>query len=223
MYEVEIKSLLGEKQNADSFREQLMNNGAVLVRDAYTQLNHYFTADKGSLVNLTEKLSSYLSENRLLELRDLVEQGIEYSIRTRSMNDKVLFVLKMSIDDTTSDNGIARREFEQSVELSLDDLDALLVESGCKYQAKWSRTREEYTFDGMNVSLDKNAGYGYLTEFEMVVDDQNLVDTARDKIYDALNQFNLVELNQDRLGRMFDYYNNNWSDYYGTEKTFTLE
>jgi len=31
------------------------------------------------------------------------------------------------------------------------------------------------------------------------------------------------ELDQARLARMFDFYNKNWRDYYGTEKVFTVE
>ena len=39
------------------------------------------------------------------------------------------------------------------------------------YQAKWSREREEHTFKGLNVCIDKNAGYGYVAELERVIDD----------------------------------------------------
>jgi hypothetical protein len=31
------------------------------------------------------------------------------------------------------------------------------------------------------------------------------------------------ELNQDRLARMFAFYNAHWPEYYGTEKVFTVE
>jgi hypothetical protein len=38
-----------------------------------------------------------------------------------------------------------------------------------------------------------------------------------------MSEIGLVELPQDRLARMFEYYNNNWEDYYGTEKVFNIE
>jgi hypothetical protein len=31
------------------------------------------------------------------------------------------------------------------------------------------------------------------------------------------------ELPQERLERMFTYYNTHWQDYYGTDKIFTIE
>jgi len=36
-------------------------------------------------------------------------------------------------------------------------------------------------------------------------------------------ELGVAELPQDRLARMFDFYNQNWPDYYGTDKTFTIE
>ena len=33
----------------------------------------------------------------------------------------------------------------------------------------------------------------------------------------------LVELDQDRLARMFEFYNSNWEDYYGTDNVFIVE
>ena len=38
-----------------------------------------------------------------------------------------------------------------------------------------------------------------------------------------MKDFEVEELSQDRLERMFSFYNNNWSDYYGTEKIFNIE
>ena len=39
------------------------------------------------------------------------------------------------------------------------------------YQSKWSRERTEYQFSGVNVTIDRNAGYGYLAEFESIEND----------------------------------------------------
>ena len=61
--------------------------------------------------------------------------------------------------------------------MPIEELDSLLLESDFEYQAKWSRERVEYTFDNVNICLDKNAGYGYLAEFEMVIENEE--DTQR--------------------------------------------
>jgi hypothetical protein len=38
-----------------------------------------------------------------------------------------------------------------------------------------------------------------------------------------MQELDLKELSQDRLERMFKFYNENWRDYYGTEKVFNIE
>jgi adenylate cyclase class IV len=73
------------------------------------------------------------------------------------------------------------------------------------------------------LCLDKNAGYGYLAEFERVIDDASLVDSTRTELLAIIESLGYAELDQTQLARMFDFYNKNWNDYYGTEKVFTLE
>jgi len=102
-------------------------------------------------------------------------------------------------------------------------LDQVLFDAGFSYQAKWSREREEYKLGDINICLDKNAGYGYLAEFEAVLEDASETEEAKERIYELMKRMEVEELGQDRLARMFEYYNNNWQDYYGTDKVFTLE
>ncbi|MDZ4226889.1 MAG: CYTH domain-containing protein, partial [Patescibacteria group bacterium] len=117
----------------------------------------------------------------------------------------------------------ARMEFEEEVSLSLQELDDLVMSAGFKYQAKWSRQREEYVCRGTNVTLDKNAGYGWLAEFERIVGDPAAVDEAEREIRALMDELGVEELPQDRLERMFSHYNEQWQDYYGTEKIFVVE
>jgi adenylate cyclase class IV len=98
-----------------------------------------------------------------------------------------------------------------------------VLDAGFTYQAKWSRSREEYAYKGVTVCLDKNAGYGYLAEFEKVVDGEERVEETRREIEALMTELSVFELPQDRLARMFDFYNKNWPEYYGTDKVFTIE
>ena len=107
--------------------------------------------------------------------------------------------------------------------LTLDQLDQILLDSDFQYQAKWSRKREEYKYKDMTVCIDKNAGYGYLAEFEKVVTEPSMFEQVKQELRDEMSRLGVEELSQDRLERMFEYYNNNWREYYGTEKTFTIE
>ncbi len=221
-FEIEIKSLLGDRANAEKLVGTMKQDSSFQTLGAHKQLNHYFIG--GNLQNLSDKVTSYLPEDKKQELAKLVNHAKDFSVRTRWADGKVILVVKVTVDDTTSFNGTARQEFEtQFSDLTMEQLDRLVLDAGFKYQAKWSREREDYKFKDLNVSVDKNAGYGYLAEFETIVDDASKADEAKAMLRKIMDELQVEELNQDRLARMFDYYNQNWQDYYGTEKTFNIE
>ena len=221
-YEVEVKSLLGSAKRAEEVRVALKTaDPTVKLLSRNTQLNHYFIGDE--LAKLAKAAAKYLPAEAANRLSDITQKAKDTSVRTRDKDGDVLLVIKASIDDTSSENGIARLEFEEAVNMSLEELDDLLQKSGYTYQAKWSREREEYKCLGTNVTLDRNAGYGWLAEFERVVRSVDDVPEARAAIASLMTQLGVLELPQDRLARMFAFYNEHWPEYYGSEKIFTVE
>ncbi|OGG41516.1 hypothetical protein A2837_03380 [Candidatus Kaiserbacteria bacterium RIFCSPHIGHO2_01_FULL_46_22] len=221
-FEIEVKSLLGEESKAKELLDRMAAQDPDFKKtSANKQLNHYF--EGGDMRKLIESVSSHLNEEQFAKLQHIVETGKDFSIRTRQKNDEVLLVVKASVDEGTSANTVSRLEFEEKVNLSLDALDGLVQSAGFKYQAKWSREREEYKYKGMTVCLDKNAGYGYLAEFEKVITDEGALADARAEIDTVMKELGVDELPQDRLERMFSHYNQNWPDYYGTDKVFVIE
>lgn len=222
LVEVEIKSLLGDEQVAKRLKQKVLelDSNCRLV-DTNSQLNHYFI---GGDVSLLQKifLGLILPEERDRFLR-ILSEGKNLSIRTRKADKNVLFVIKASIDDATSSNGTARIEFESKMAMSIDELDALVLSSGCAYQAKWSRDREEYEMsDGTHICIDRNAGYGYLAEFERVVSEEMSADDVKKELRALMEKLEVAELPQDRLERMFAHYNEHWQEYYGTDRTFVI-
>ncbi|MCL5666886.1 MAG: hypothetical protein M1383_03890 [Patescibacteria group bacterium] len=235
-YEIEIKSLLGNKENADKLVGKMKEKDAGLqIIGSHKQLNHYFVPNGGNLKKIFNNVKDIIKSDKLDKLQDLAEKAKDFSVRTRWADGKVILVIKASVDDTTSFNGTARLEWEGLINLQLDELDKLILDSGFQYQAKWSREREEFVFHptvgagfsrpqtAINVSIDKNAGYGHLAEFEMVINDQSAAEETKAFIRSVMKNLEIEELLQDRLARMFDYYNNNWRDYYGTDKIFVIE
>jgi predicted adenylyl cyclase CyaB len=221
-FEIEVKSLLGEEQNALALKEKMqqLDPNCVLV-STNTQLNHYF--EGGDMQDLYDRVEYLFGEEDRAKLKTTIERGVEFSIRSRLRDEEVLLVVKASIDEGTSANTVKRMEFEEPVAVSLNELDSLLLDAGFMYQAKWSREREEYAYKGANVCLDKNAGYGYLAEVEKIVHDEALADAVRAEIDEIMTELDIVELDQDRLARMFSHYNTNWPEYYGTDKVFIIE
>ncbi len=221
-YEIEVKTLLGEKENAEALKRMMYELDPSCSRVSENkQLNHYFTG--GNLTDLFSKTEHLFSDEAKEKFRHIAEKGTNFSVRTRQKDETVLLVLKASVGDDTSSNGVSRLEFEEAVPTSLDELDALVQEAGFTYQAKWSREREEYAYKGANVCIDRNAGYGYLAEFEKVVNDELILEDVRGEIDALMRELGVAELPQDRLERMFAHYNEKWPEYYGTDKTFIVE
>ena len=221
-YEVEVKSLLGSADRAEEIRKAIKKaDASVKLLSRNKQLNHYFVG--GDLQKLAKAAARHLPPNDANQLSDIVKKAQDASVRTREKDDEVLLVVKASVDETSSSNGIARLEFEEQVNMSLEELDKLVLSAGYQYQAKWSREREEYKCLGTNVTLDRNAGYGWLAEFERVVKSEAEIQEARTEIKKLMKALGVAELPQNRLARMFDHYNKNWQDYYGTDKIFTVE
>jgi adenylate cyclase class IV len=221
-YEVEIKSLLGGKENADALLSRMRDidpNVALVSKNA--QLNHYF--EGGDVVKLAASVQDLFDDAKREKLAAMIEKGSNFSVRTREKDGEVLLVLKASVDSGTSANTVSRLEFEEPVSLTLTELDRRVQDAGFVYQAKWSRSREEYAYKGVNVCMDKNAGYGYLAEFEKVIGSEDQVASTRAEIEAMMSELGVSELPQDRLARMFDFYNKNWPEYYGTEKVFSIE
>lgn len=221
-YEIEIKTLLGPKENADALVAQMQTNDPECQCVASSkQLNHYF-AD-GDIHQLYTEIEHLFSGDQHERFAAIVEKGDNFSVRTRQKDDEVLLVVKAALDGGTSENSVSRLEFEEPVATSLTELDEMVQKAGYQYQAKWSRDRWEYHYKNTNVCIDRNAGYGYLAEFETVTDDAEHAATAREKLEHLMKELGVEELPQERLARMFEHYNANWADYYGTDKTFVIE
>ncbi len=223
-YEVEIKVLLTTKENRDNFKEKLKHK---LIDLKYlwknSQLNHYFIwwdFDK-----LRENVLHHLPEDKKESFENILKAPWRHSFRTRYLNWNSILVIKLAIDNTSSSNGVSRLEWEHTFKkMEIDELDEKLLHSDFEYQAKWSREREEYSSkNNINITIDKNAWYWYLSEFEMVVDSKEEAKKAEESIRKLLWELGVEELPQDRLARMFAYYNKNWKDYYGTEKYFVVD
>lgn len=221
-FEIEIKSLLGDESKAKALVQKMCDaDGTCKIEAKSSQLNHYFTG--GDINDLYAKVEHLFSGEQHERFKMIAKEGSDFSVRTRQKDDEVLLVVKASIDGGTSSNTVSRLEFEEPVAVTLEELDKLVEEAGYEYEAKWSRDREEYSYKGVNVCIDCNAGYGYLAEFETVTDDEVSLDNVRGRLEEIMAELEVEELPQDRLARMFEHYNKNWRDYYGTKDTFNIE
>ncbi|MDP3992646.1 MAG: hypothetical protein Q8Q05_00260 [bacterium] len=223
-YEIEIKCLLGSRANSEKLVKAMGLKDPKLAKiGTQKQLNHYF--EGGDLADLYRNVKGLIAlRSNRSQFRSLIDRAKSFSLRTRSSGGQPLLVLKVSIDDTSSDNGTARLEFELAFDnLSLEELDQLVLKSGFVYQAKWSREKTDYHYLGANVTISFSPGYGYVAEFEKIITDPTKADQTKTELRQLMSELKIEELAQDRLARMFAYYNANWQDYYGTDKVFDIQ
>jgi adenylate cyclase class IV len=114
-------------------------------------------------------------------------------------------------------------EFEAELPLTIDELDEKILKSDWQIEAKWQADRKIYEADGITIDIFFSPGYGYLAEFEKVVTDASDREAAHASVEDIMKKLDAKELPNDRLERMFAYYNQHWPEYYGTDKIFVIE
>jgi predicted adenylyl cyclase CyaB len=226
MFEVELKSLVSDIDEIINLKKiiNILYPKSVL-KSSHKQLNSYFL-NTGNLQELLKSLKGYISTDKFTELSELVASNpANYSMRTRETDGRqTLFIIKIGSDNGDSSNGVSRREFECKVNMPYDQLDLEIINLGFEYLSRWSRERNEYELEkNLNLCIDKNAGYGYVIEIEKMTDSEDKINQIEQELRTVLQNLGLKELNTDRLNRMFDFYNQNWQEYFGTEKVFNLE
>lgn len=198
--ETELKVLL---TNTALLLDKL-NNPSVTYEE--TQLNHYFDTN-GDLKALASKFDLDLTGHS------------DISIRTRETNQKTVYLV---VKSSMLNGDVSRFEQERVIDGSISDLDQSLIGLGFDYLSKWSRERSVFELDGYTLCLDTNAGYGTVAEFEIVSNDRSEALKAEAFLQILVSDLGLTVLSEDRLKRMFNFYNRNWSTFYQTNNTFTI-
>ncbi|MFM6135708.1 MAG: hypothetical protein ACKPCP_16370 [Sphaerospermopsis kisseleviana] len=217
MFEVEVKALVPNPEllKAEIFK-QFKSNGI-----PSEQLNHYFSYTPEVF---SKFVNGYLPRSCIRNdcvFPDDISTAENVAVRTRwdSLTGTWL-MLKYSITDDCSQNGIMRREFELNVKSDLSVLDNDLLEIGFDYQSKWSRNRVEYKIpNDISLFVDVNAGYRGICEVEKIVSTKNEILQAKSEVEVILSSLQLEELDGQLLKEMFNFYSANWQEFYGTSKS----
>lgn len=220
-YEIEIKALLGSKEQADALLERTyQEDPSTSLISEQRQLNHYFKG--GTIPALIEQLRDHLSVEQRQTLETISQMATSINVRSRQKNDTVLLIVKGAVGGSAV-HAHDRMEFEGQVNLSIDELDEAIIASGWQLEAKWQADRKLYNSCGLTIDLFFTPGYGYLAEFEKVVHDESDRANAHQTVVDVMTRLGVSELDPARLERMFEYYNQHWPEYYGTDKVFVVE
>ena len=101
----------------------------------------------------------HISHEEAESLHKLTKEAKSFSVRTRGTKDETILVVKATVNDETSSNGTARIEWEVDLApMTLEAMDEKVLAAGFEYQAKWSRSRDEYRLNAETaLCIDKNA------------------------------------------------------------------
>lgn len=221
-YEIEIKTLLGSKQKSDELlAEVTRRDPATKLVSEQKQLNHYYHG--GNLAKLAQAMAGHITPEQTAIINDIAARAKSINVRTRQKNSTVLLIVKGSLDNVSAVHSHQRMEFEAPVTITIGELDALVEQSGWQLEAKWQADRKIYSTMGLTLDMFFTPGYGYLAEFEKVVQADEDRESAHQKLVDTMESLGAKELLNPRLERMFAYYNQHWREYYGTDKVFMVE
>lgn len=209
------------EQTISIIKQRLADIGAMYV-DTQSMINIYYSYS--DLAKALHSFRKHFEESEWDQIRTLAQsQADSVSIRVREVNSTVVsLIVKASLNSQSHHNGNHRIEIEVFPKVSCAELDEALLANGAVHLSKWSRVRETYSLGDITICIDKNSGYGYIVEIEIASPDIDEKE-AQHKTSAVAHQLNITELDPLRLERMFEYYNQNWQEYFGTEKTFVIK
>lgn len=170
------------------------------------------------------KLEKFLKVNKA----KLVSQGTQDNwyyvapgkndLRIRRTDNEALIVLKkgwMHDDDREEiEVKVDRKDFLQ--------LDKIFKALGYKYDTKWYRKRKEYKYKNFSITIDYNAGYGWVTEIERTVRAGG-EEKAKKEILDIAKEIGIKPASKALFDKMYKYYKKNWPHYIKTKSTFDID
>jgi predicted adenylyl cyclase CyaB len=173
--------------------------------------------DKTALQNFLQAQNAQLVKREIQENWYYATQG-DTDLRIRRTDTKAFLILK---------KGWMHNENREEVEVEVkreafELLDTILRSLGYDYDTKWYRERTEYILDNFTITLDFNAGYGWVAEIEQVVP-AGKEDQAREAIVQLARRIGLKPTPKEIFDKMYQHYKKNWQ-YYIEEKTvFSFE
>lgn len=100
-------------------------------------------------------------------------------------------------------------------------LDEILRALGYKYDTKWYRQRKKYRYKNFNITIDFNAGYGWVTEIEREVCSGG-EKKAKAEIINLARKIGIKPAPKLLFDKMYHYYKKRWPYYIRTKKTFDI-
>jgi len=219
--EVEIKCLLSGEAERDELVAKVskLYPASKQVKSNVVIIS-YFYKPVQSAKQLLDVAKELVKPADLDTLRSLIDNSSDLSVKARSVDGEVFFTVKGAAKGEDAVHAVSRIEFEVVIESSLEELGDKLVAAGIELASKWSSKRDFYELEeDQSLQVEFVAGYGYKAELEIVTEADE-PEEAMETIRKTARDLGLVEADQKLFGRMYEYYNAHWQEYFGTTKVF---
>lgn len=170
------------------------------------------------------RLEKYLKKNKAKLTKKETQDNWYYvasgknDLRIRRNDKEAFLILKRGWMHSD-----CRDEIEVKVERSdFKRLDEIFISLGYKYDTKWYRKRLEYKLTDFNITLDFNAGYGWVTEIEKIIRTGS-EKKAKQDILNFAKEIGIKPASQSLFDKMYKFYKKNWQHYYESKKTFDID
>lgn len=221
--EIEIKYLLDDKQDVNKLVEKLKSVHPKAKRTQQSTVISYFYEKPNSIEQVLNAARNIISKSKFVELQNILKENMDLIVKARSIDKDVFFAVKVAAEGEDAVHAVNRLEFEEKIDLSLEDANQILINNGVSLASKWYSERDFYKItDDMDMNIEFVSGYGYKAEIEILTENSQSHD-AELEIRELALSLDLEEASQELLGKMYEYYNQHWREYFKKEKVFTGE
>ena len=165
-----------------------------ITKDKYDSLIDYFKSNKYDI--LAEKqITTYFKGDTDFRLMN-TPNYLKLWLKKGKLHDDAREEMEVIID----------KNYEQDLKKMLDIL-------GYEVSIKWYRTRIELTYKDFKVTIDYSISYGYIVEFELLVDDESKIEAAKESISMMFKEFNIDQTPKEVFDDAYNNYKINWESY----------
>lgn len=109
----------------------------------------------------------------------------------------------------------ARKEYEVMIDKKyLNSLKGMLKQLEYEPEIKWYRNRKTLDYKKVKLTIDYSVGYGYIIEGEILVDNAEKIDNAKQIIKNVFEELDINEISEKKVfDEKYNDYKINWKDY----------
>lgn len=95
-----------------------------------------------------------------------------------------------------------------------EKLETLFLALGYHVNIKWFRTRHQFVWNEITVTVDYTKGYGYILELEIMASEETKT-SALNTLKQKMQELNISETPKEEFNQKFQYYKEHWRELAG--------